>query len=152
MENTVKKHETVLVCITNQINSQRLIDKAAEIAGEKQADRFHILHVQQGESILSDKNAPDMMHELCQYGDKKGGIMHFYCDEDIADCIGRFVKENDIDTVVIGQPLIENIKDVFALKEALRKIIWRIEGDIDIVVIPRNEDIENIHISLNIRP
>ena len=72
------KIERVLVCITSQISSQRLIDKAAEIADKENAE-LHILHVQQGNSIFNNADTPKMIHSLCQYGSQKGGTMHFYC-------------------------------------------------------------------------
>ena len=105
------KIERVLVCITSQISSQRLIDKAAEIADNENAE-LHILHVQQGNSIFNNADTPKMIHSLCQYGSKKGGTMHFYCHEDVPECIGKFVSEKYI-TKIIKSPLISQVKKLY---------------------------------------
>ncbi len=142
------KIERVLVCITSQISSQRLIDKAAEIADEENAE-FHILHVQQGNSIFNNADTPKMIHSLCQYGSQKGGTMHFYCHEDVPKCIGKFVSEKYITKIVMGQPPVKNFEDIKELKKAASKILKEIKNPVEAIIIPRNENTENMRICLN---
>ena len=144
------KEERILVCITTQANSERLIDKAADIARVLEAE-LHILHVQRGDSIFNNSDTPDMMHRLCQYGSEKGGVIHFYCDEDIAQCIGRFVSQNHVTRIVIGQPPVENLYDIIEVKKAALKVLKEIRDNVDVIVVPRKDGVENIHFSINIK-
>lgn len=140
--------ERVLVCITSQINSERLIDRAASLADELNGE-LHILHVQQGNSIFNNSDTPEMMHRLCQYGSEKGGAIHFYCDEDVAKCIGGFVSQKGITRLVIGQPPVNNIKDIKKLQEAAQKVLKCIKEPVEIIVIPREDDKENVRFNVN---
>ena len=142
------KIERVLVCITSQISSQRLIDKAAEIADKENAE-LHILHVQQGNSIFNNADTPKMIHSLCQYGSQKGGTMHFYCHEDVPECIGKFVSEKYITKIIIGQPPVKDFQDIKELKKAAAKILNQIKNPVEAIIIPRDENTENMRVCLN---
>ena len=140
--------ERVLVCITSQLNSERLIDSAASIADSLDGE-LHILHVQRGDSIFNNSDTPKIISDLCQYGSKKGGSIHFYCDEDIAECIGKFVLEKHITTIVIGQPPKCDINDINGIKKAAQKVIRHIKNNVELVVIARNKNEKDAHIRLN---
>ena len=140
--------ERVLVCITSQINSERLIDKAADLA-DTQGAELHILHVQRGDSIFNNSETPKMVSMLCQYGSERGGSIHFYCDEDIAQCIGKFVSEKHITEIVIGQPPVKDIRDLRELKRAASKVLHEVKEPVEVIVVPRDDDKDNVHIFLN---
>ena len=139
--------ERVLVCITSQANSERLIDMAAEMADMLNGE-LHILHVQRGGSIFNNSDTPRLINELCQYGGKKGGSIHFYCDEDIAECIGKFVFEKHITRIVIGQPPKCDINDTEGLKNAANKVLRCVKGNVEVIVVPRSQTEKCAHICL----
>ena len=101
--------EKVLVCITAQSNSRRLIDAGAEVAS-KCSGELHILHVQKGENVFNNSETLHLLQQLFLYGSEKGGMIHAFCEEDIAGSIAHFVKEEKITRLVLGE-----------LPEAMRK-------------------------------
>ena len=127
--------EKVLVGITAQTNSRRLIDKGTEVSKEKKAE-LHILHVQKGDNIFFNEEAPRLLQELYQYGSERGGQIHALCGENVGQIIIDFIKENDITSMVVG----ERPKDIVISKEKdlLEKIKATVK-DIEIIVLKREE-------------
>ena len=144
------KSEKVLVCITSQLNSERLIDKAAQLAEEIGAE-FHILHVQQGDSIFNNSDTPDMMSRLCQYGSAKGGSIHFYCHENVALCIADFIAQRHITKVVMGQPPVKDVNNIKELRKAADKVLHDIKTPVEVIVVPRDEFAQDKHIYINMK-
>lgn len=95
--------ERVIVCITAQSNSERLIDAAAKIADEENAE-FHILNVNKGTSIFNNAETPQLLEKLFEYGSRKGGMVHMKCSENVPESIGSFIKEYKITSIVLGEP------------------------------------------------
>ncbi len=127
--------EKVLVGITAQTNSKRLIDKGTEVSKEKNAE-LHILHVQKGDNIFFNEDAPKLLQRLYQYGSEHGGQIHALCGEDVGQVIIDFIKENEITCIVVG----ERPKDIVIPKENdLLEKIKEIAESIEIVVLKREE-------------
>ena len=95
------KEEKVVVCITAQNSSQRLIDYGAEVA-EQAKGSLHILHVQKEDSIFQNGETLKLLTKLLAYGDRCGGIIHVLCDRDVPKCIGQFVKQEGITKLIMG--------------------------------------------------
>lgn len=93
----------VLVCITAQSNSERLIDAAASVADKNNAE-FHILNVNKGTSIFNNNKTPVLIEKLFEYGTEHGGMVHMLCSENVAKSIGGFIKEYGITIIVLGEP------------------------------------------------
>ena len=94
--------EKILVGITVQNNSRRLIEKGSELANAKNG-QMHILHIQKGDNIFVEANAPELLQELYQYGSELGGETHAICGENICDSIIRFIKNIGITHMILGE-------------------------------------------------
>jgi|GEM_PF-453956 Osmosensitive K+ channel histidine kinase len=140
--------ERVLVCITAQCNSKRLIDEGAKVASEANGE-LHIIHVQRGDSIFNNADTPKLLEELFDYGSKKGGMIHFYCDEHITECIGQFVNDKGITKMVLGEPPMDNIATQKEIEKKLRIVLENINLPVDVVVVKRNEAEKNMIIKRN---
>ena len=57
----------VLVCITIQQNSKRLIQKGFELAQSVDGE-LHVLHIRKGETIFDTPNSTSLFEELFVYG------------------------------------------------------------------------------------
>lgn len=94
--------ERILVCITIQENSRRLIDKGSEIATETHGE-LHILHVEQGMSIFENEKSVELLEELFEHGKRLGGEVHFVSSEHVPEKIVACTRELEINQVVMGQ-------------------------------------------------
>ncbi len=96
-----KKEEKILVLVTAQKTFLRLIEQGAAVAQECGGE-LHILHVQKGDSIFDGGEILNLLQNLVDFGSKMDGVVHIYCENDIAACIGRFVREEGMTQVVMG--------------------------------------------------
>ncbi len=94
-------NEKVLVCITIQENSRRLISEGFNIA-EKLNAPLNILHVRKGETIFDHPESSALLEDLFGYGSELGGEVHFLCSSDIIQTIREFIIENKITHLVLG--------------------------------------------------
>ncbi|PHV69884.1 hypothetical protein CS063_13685 [Sporanaerobium hydrogeniformans] len=94
--------ENVLVCITIQENSRRLISEGARVAQSVDAP-LHILHIRKGETIFDNPESSNLLQDLFGYGSELGGEVHFLCSHHIIDTIINFIKENHITQLVLGE-------------------------------------------------
>ncbi len=138
-----KNVERVAVCITAQGNSRRLIAKGAALADEVDGE-LHILHVQQGNNIFHNADTPKLLEELFNYGSQLGGMIHFHCEDDVAQFLGRFAKEQQITQMVLGQPPMTEANDADQLLHKLKEIVRFIPPQVDLVVVPRNDALPNV--------
>jgi len=129
----------VLVCITAQSNSKRLIDMAAGKADELNAE-LHILNVQKGTSIFNDKDMPARLQELFSYGTEKNGMIHAYCDEDIPGIIGSFIKNEKITHIILGSPP-SNLSINNKKENQFNNIILQIPKNVDITIVERDGEV-----------
>ncbi len=103
----MRKEKKVLVCITPQTNSKRLILKGSEIAKSIEAT-LHILHVEKGNNIFQTEKSAELLQELFNFGSELGGIVHGICGDNIPKAIKRFMSRNKITHVVLGATLEQN--------------------------------------------
>lgn len=132
------KVEKILVGITVQANSKRLIEKGAEIANQKQG-QLHILHVQKGNNIFVNSNSSELLQKLYQYASELGGETHAICGDDICEAIINFAKDMEITTMVLGERP-KHIK-VDSENDIISKIKLSIP-EIEIVILERKEEKE----------
>ena len=92
----------VLVCITPQANGMRLIDKGYDISLHISAE-LHILHVEQCNSIFYTDESAQMLDNLFRYGSERNGVVHAVCAQDPFAAIQRFIRDEVITDVVLGE-------------------------------------------------
>lgn len=102
---TIKQNkEKILVCITIQQNSKRLIKKGYEMARELGGE-LHILHIAKGESIFNEPKNGSLLDDLFKYASELGAEVHFECSDDVTKYIASFIKKHDITCIVLGETL-----------------------------------------------
>jgi len=92
----------ILVCITIQENSRRLISEGFNLADAGEAP-LHILHIRKGETIFDHPDSSDLLEDLFEYGSELGGEIHFLCSQDVTQTILDFIIEHEITHLVIGE-------------------------------------------------
>ena len=93
----------VLVCMTIQENSKRLMQKGFEVAKQTEGE-LHILHIRKGDSIFETPSSSELFEELFIYGSELGGQVHFLCSSNITNTISGFIADNNITHLIIGKP------------------------------------------------
>ena len=138
MENT-NGGEKVLVCITAQSNSARLIYKGAQIADQCDGE-LHILHVQKGDSIFHNQETPALLQKLFLYGSQLGGMVHAYCEENIPKSIAEFIKKEHITRLVLGEPPSVEKLTATQIETQFSGILNHIPKTVEVIIVPRIEE------------
>ncbi len=133
----MENREKVLVCITIQGNSRRLIEKGAKIAAENDA-KLHILHVEKGMSIFQNPEAAELLESLFEYGKELGGEVHFVSDQEVAKRIVSFIKEEEVSKVVLGETMRGKLSKM--INKDITKHISKETKDLEVLVIGRKEE------------
>ena len=95
----------VLVCITPQVNSKRLIDKGKEIAADIAGGaELFILHVSKGRNIIDSAESVALLELLFTYAGKLGGSVLGMASDDVYKAIKKFIIKETITNVVLGAP------------------------------------------------
>ncbi|MBQ1275145.1 MAG: hypothetical protein U0L26_08550 [Cellulosilyticum sp.] len=92
----------ILVGITIQENSRRLIDEGARLSKELNAP-LHILHIRKGATIFDHPDSSNLLDELFTYGGELGGEVHFVCGDHVAQTFTNFVVDKHFTHLVIGE-------------------------------------------------
>ena len=128
-EKPEKRLQKILVCITPQSNSKRLIDHASDLAQEMPGE-LHILHVEKGNNIFMTANTSGILQELFDYGADHGGVIHAVCGHDITEAIQNFIIDHDITRVVLGEPPVGAVIASDSVIERLTLILPHVKLDI----------------------
>jgi len=126
--------QKILVCITIQQNSKRLIKKGAELASQVEGE-LHILHVEHGSSILSQSDAGELLQELFDYASELGGEVHVVCDDHVPERIVEFIKENEINQLVLGETMRNKIHRL--ITKDIENYITSTTPEVEIMVLER---------------
>jgi len=137
----VDNQEKVLVCITIQGSSRRLIEKGSKIARENNA-QLHILHVEKGMSIFQNPDAATLLEDLFKYGKELGGEVHFVSDQDVAGRIISFIRDMEVTRVVLGETMRGKLFKL--IKRDISSYISAEAKDLEVLVLerkPKSKDI-----------
>lgn len=132
------ENNKILVCITAQQNSHRLIDKGYEEARLKNAE-LHVLHVTKGTDILSSTTSTKILQDLFSYSGKVGATVHGVCGNDIFPTIRAFIAKHSITHAIFGETAnsIQSIPQMDCLiKDAL--------DNVEVVILKRTEEVPSI--------
>lgn len=132
-----KKEEKILVLVTAQKTFLRLIEQGAAVAQECGGE-LHTLHVQKGSSIFDGSEMLNLLQNLVDFGGRMGGVVHVYCEDDIAACIGQFVREEGITQVVMGCGRDMGSRRKKGRPNEYEKILAALPAKIGVTVVPED--------------
>lgn len=130
--------DKILVCITAQSNSKRLINEGASVADICDGE-LHILHVKKGNNIFDNDETPKLLSQLFLYGSEKGGMVHAFCDDDVPKSISEFIIKEKITKVVLGETVSQTKKKKKEVENQFGGILKNIPKDIEIIIVSRDE-------------
>lgn len=131
-----EKKEKVLILVTAQKNSLRLIDYGFSLSLADDGE-LHILHIQKGNSVFEGKDSLKRLQELVDYGGRLGACIHVQCDNDVAGCIANFVAKEEITRVILGEAPQEKRQKELGEWD---RIIESIPEEVKINVVAREEN------------
>ncbi len=136
----MEKIEKILVLVTAQKSALRLIEygfAAAQACGGE----LHILHVQRGDSVFESNDTLRLLQNLVDYGYRRGGVIHLYCEEDVADCIGAFAEKEDMTQVILGRPPVREGKKARKKKvDEYDRILAALPVDMKVITFPEETE------------
>lgn len=124
----------ILVGITIQENSRRLIDEGSRLSKTLNAP-LHILHIRQGDTIFDHPESSELLEDLFAYGGYLGGEVHFICGDSIPNLLVNFIKENHITHLLIGEAPSTVSNKQSSVYDSLSNQL----KDVEIVVIERDK-------------
>ena len=131
--------EKILVCITAQSNSRRLIDKGQEVAASY-AGELHVLYVQKGNNIFENADSPRMLQDLFEYASARGGMVHFLSDDNVPHTIARFIRTESVTRLILGAPAAQMPPKQLAQGGELRRILAESPQAVEVVVLDRPQE------------
>lgn len=95
--------ETVLVCVTGQQSSSRLIHRGAQIAQQKGATLLVLSVSGSGVNLLSNPDVSQALNDLYRLSGEVGAEMTMLHHTDALRAICDFVKERGVTHLVLGE-------------------------------------------------
>lgn len=111
-----------MVCVTQQKNCERLIQKGSALRKYIQAAELYVFHVVTGEDkfLNSDKES-NALEYLFSITKAENGNMVVTRSEDISKSIIDFVKKNEIFDIIIGESPSDEDEDEDTFLNRLKK-------------------------------
>jgi K+-sensing histidine kinase KdpD len=126
----------VLVCVTPQRNSFRLINKGSSFAKEFDAKLF-VIYVQNKLDLAPDKGTAELINELFTITSEENGSMHIEVSDDIPTAIVNFINENGITHVMLGETMATKIERLLK-KDIISRITSKTES-VEFLILERSE-------------
>ncbi len=93
----------ILVCITQQKTCERLIREAADIKNDYEGE-LHVIHVAKNEwKFLDNAKEGEALEYLFNVSKSVGANLSVLRSDDIVETILKYVKENNINFIVVGK-------------------------------------------------
>lgn len=122
--------ETVLVCVTGQRSSARLIHKGAEIARQLQGTLLVLSVSGSGLNTLTHPGVAEAMDELYRLSHEVGAEMTMLHAPDAHKAICAFAQERGVTRILLGEGRDGAGAFVASLQRALPQITFSIEPEL----------------------
>lgn len=111
----------IMVCVTQQKNCERLIQKGADLR-DRVSGELYVIHVaREGASFLGNQKEADALEYLFNISKSVGADLTVLRSDSIVDTLVEFAENKGIKHIILGEPPVECREDgvVFELKEKL---------------------------------
>lgn len=119
--------ETVLVCVTGQQSSQRLIHRGAELARQHSAALLVLSVSGAGFNLLTNPSVSQSLNDLYSLSGQVGAEMTMVHHPDPHQAICDFVRERGVTHLVLGESRPDHNGFVAGLMQALPHVSFVIE-------------------------
>lgn len=119
--------ETVLVCVTGQQTSRRLIHRGAQVAQERDAALLVLCVSGSGFNLLSNPEVSQALNDLYRLSGEVGAEMTMLHHQDPHRAICDFVKERGVTRLVLGEGRPGQSSFITSLMRSLPNVAFTIE-------------------------
>lgn len=121
-------NENIMVCVTQQKNCERLIQKGATIKAGQDGELFVIHVAKEGVNFLGNNKEAEALEYLFDKSKEVGADLTVLRADSIVDTLMDFIKNKKIHHIVLGEPPIDCKEDgiVMELKTKLPKCEFHI--------------------------
>ena len=119
--------ETVLVCVTGQQSSQRLVHRGAQIAREHDAQLLVLSVSGSGVNLLSNPEVSQALNDLYRLSGEVGAEMTMLHHHDAHRAICDFVKERGVTRLVLGEGRPGQSSFITNLMRSLPRVAFTVE-------------------------
>ena len=119
--------ETVLVCVTGQQSSRRLIHRGAEIARECGASLLVLAVSGSGYNLLENPSVSQALNDLYALSGEVGAEMTMLSDQDPHRAICQFARARGVRRVFVGERLPGDSRFVTQLMRSLPQVAFTVE-------------------------
>lgn len=119
--------ETVLVCVTGQQSSQRLIHRGAELAARHGAQLLVLAVSGSGFNLLTNPEVSQSLNDLYRLSGQVGAEMTMLHDTDAHRAICDFARQRGATRLVLGESKAGDGSFVVRLMQALPQVSFSIE-------------------------
>lgn len=106
------KKSNIMVCVTQQKNSERLILTGAKLKKDDK-DNLYVIHVvSENQSFLNHNNDGEALEYLFRVSQGVGADLTVLRAEDVFDSMVEFAIDHDITNIVIGESPEKNKKSL----------------------------------------
>lgn len=117
-----------MVCVTLQNTCERLIDYAKEI--KEADDNLFVLHVAKN----TDANKGEILEFLYSVSHSAGADMTVLYSDDALNTIFNFVKEKEINTIILGKP-----ENTYSDNSFISALTQKLADNIEIILLDKKE-------------
>jgi K+-sensing histidine kinase KdpD len=117
-----------MVCVTQQKNCERLIQKGATIKEGLEGELFVIHVAKEGVNFLGNNKEAEALEYLFDKSKEVGADLTVLRADSIVDTLMDFIKNKKIHHIVLGEPPVDCMEDgiVVELKTKLPKCVFHI--------------------------
>lgn len=90
----------IMICVTGQLECERLIDYALELS-EKKTGEIFLVHVSSDQRKFTD--SIDALQYLYTQAVENGASLNVLKSKNVLDTLEQFISENKIDIVIMGE-------------------------------------------------
>ena len=119
--------ETVLVCVTGQQSSRRLIHRGAEIAREHGASLLVLAVSGSGFNLLKNPSVNQALNDLYALSGEVGAEMTMLSDQDPHRAICQFARARGVTRLVLGEGRPGDSRFVTQLMRSLPQVAFTVE-------------------------
>ncbi len=117
-----------MVCVTLQNTCERLIDYAKTIKSDD--DNLFVLHVAKS----TEENKGEVLEFLYSVSHSVGADMTVLYSNDALNTIFNFVKDKDINTIILGKP-----ENTYSNNSFISALTQKLADDIEIILLDKKE-------------